>query len=442
MLVSIHKLWLTLALLLIANQSNAQVWSLQQCIDTAQANNKTLQINRNNVTLGEQRHKEAKANLIPTVTANADYKYFTNLPYQLLPLSAFNPTAPEGDFREAQFGVPHNINGNLQLSMPLYNPNVYGAIQNAQIATEIAELQLQKTEEQLIFEISNFYYNAQILQNQKAFIESNIQNSKLLHSNIQLLNNQLLATGNDVNKIKLQIAQLTTQKETVESKLQQILNGLKYMIGIPLDYPLEIEGEVKYKESSNHLSTVTLDLQIIKKQNTLLLSELNTLNKSRYLPSVNLFATYGTTGFGYDKQPNSFLNFYPIGFAGLQVSYPLFNGTANQRKINQKNIELQTSELQYSLISEQTSMQIKNVTLQLYAAKSSVETTSQQITLAQSVYEQTLLQQKQGIANLTDVLLADNALREAQQTYLSAVVDYLKADLDLKRLTNQLRNNN
>jgi hypothetical protein len=35
-----------------------------------------------------------------------------------------------------------------------------------------------------------------------------------------------------------------------------------------------------------------------------------------------------------------FLNFYPIGFAGIQLSYPLFNGTVTQRKINQKKLEI------------------------------------------------------------------------------------------------------
>jgi outer membrane protein TolC len=442
-LVSIHKHKIILILSLLSiTSAQAQVWTLQQCIDTAQLNNKTLQINRNNIALAEQRHKEAKANLIPKVTANTDYKYFTNLPYQLMPLSTFNPAAPEGEFREAQFGVPHHINANLQLSMPLYNPNIYGAIQNTKIATEIAELQSQKTEEQVFFEISNLYYNAQILHSQKEFAERNIQNSELLLSNIQLLNEQLLATKNDVNKIRLQIAQLTTQKENLESKLKQVLNGLKHMMGLAPEYSLIVETDIQYEERWNHSGTTTFDLLIIQKQNTLLLSELSTLNKSRFLPAVNLFANYGTTGFGYDKQPNSFLNFYPIGFAGLQVSYPLFNGTITQRKINQKNIELQNNELQYSLMSEQTAMQIKNTILQLNAAKSSVETILQQIELAQLVYAQTVLQQKQGVANLTDVLLADNALREAQQSYHGAVVDYLKADLELKKLTNQLSTKN
>ena len=65
-----------------------------------------------------------------------------------------------------------------------------------------------------------------------------------------------------------------------------------------------------------------------------------------------------------------------------------------------------------------------------------------QIKLSQTVYEQTILQQKQGTANLTDILLADNSLRESQQNYLSAVIDYLKANLELKKLTGNFSNNN
>jgi OMF family outer membrane factor len=159
-LVNIHKQKLLLLLLLTGvNAAQAQVWTIQQCIDTAQVHNKNLQMSRNNIAIGEQKEKEAIANLIPKVTVNADYKYFTNLPYQLMPLSTFNPTAPEGQFKEAQFGVPHNINANLQLSMPLYNPQVYGAIQTTEIASELTKLQYQKNEEQIYFEISNLYYN-------------------------------------------------------------------------------------------------------------------------------------------------------------------------------------------------------------------------------------------------------------------------------------------
>ena len=442
-LVNIHIQKLLLLFLLIGvHTAQAQVWTLQQCIDTAQVHNKNLQMSRNNVAIGEQREKEAKANLIPKVTANTDYKYFTNLPYQLMPLSTFNPTAPEGQFKEAQFGVPHNIYANLQLSMPLYSPQVYGAIQTTKIASELTDLQYQRTEEQIYFEISNLYYNGQILHHQLTFIDSNLINAELLLKNMQLLNEQLLAKGTDVSKVKLQVSQLTTQKENISSKYEQVLNALKFAIGISIEQNLQIEANIQYQNTNEYTPSSTLDIRIIKTQNRLLSSELNTLNKSRYLPSLNLIGMYGTTGFGYNGQPTSFLDFYPIGFAGIQISYPLFNGTVTQRKINQKRIEFQNNELQFSLLTEQNNMQVENAKLQRKIDQQTAETTTKQIQLAETIYEQTVLQQKQGTANLTDVLLADNALREAQQTYLSAVIDYLKADLELKKLTGNISKKN
>lgn len=438
-LVNIHKQTVFLLFFLIGvYSSQAQVSTLQQCIDTAQIYNKNLQMSRNNMAIGEQKKNEAKANLIPKVTANADYKYFTNLPYQLMPLSTFNPTAPEGQFKEAQFGVPHNINANLQLSMPLYNPQVYGAIQTTKIASDLTELQYLKTEEQIFFEISNLYYNAQILHNQLAFIDSNFVNAERLLKNMQLLNEQLLAKGTDVSKVKLQVAQLTTQKLSIKSKYEQVLNMLKFNMGISIEQNLQIEPNIQYQTANEYTPSSILDIRIIKTQNRLLLSELSTLNKSRFLPSINLIGMYGTTGFGYDKLPNDFLKFYPIGFAGIQLSYPLFNGTVTQRKINQKRFELHNNELQFGLFTEQNNMQVQNAKMQKEVAKKTVETTTEQIQLAQTIYEQTILQQKLGTASLTDVLLADNALREAQQTYLNAVIDYLKADLELKKLTGNI----
>lgn len=438
-LVNVHKPCSVLLLLVIGFQSvKAQVWSLQQCIDTAQVYNKKLQVNRNDIAIGEQREKEAKANLNPKVTANADYKYFTNLPYQLLPLNALNPAAPEGEFRAAQFGVPHNINLNLQLSMPLYNPQLYGAIQTTKIASEWIELQYQKLEEQIFFDISNLYYNAQILHHQLAFIDSNLINAERLFKNMQLLNEQLLVKGSDVSKVKLQVAQLTSQKEGVKSKYEQVLNALKFTIGLSLENNLQIETNILYENSFEYSSLSTLDFRMAIIKNRWLGLELNTLNKSRYLPSLNLFANFGTMGFGYNGKPNGFLDFYSIGFAGIQLSYPLFSGTVTERKINQKTLELKNNELQMGLINQQNYLQVENAKLQRKTAKNTVETLTEQIQLAQIIYEQTIVQQKLGTATLTDILLADNSLREAQQTYLSAVIDYLKADLELKKFTGNI----
>lgn len=440
MLVSARKLFVALLIFIGWNTVQAQeVWTLKQCVDTAQVHNKTLQINRNHISISEQREKEAKANLIPKVTANADYKYFMELPTQLMPMNALNPQAPEGQFRDLQFGVPHNINANVQLAMPLYNPQVYGAIKNTKIANELTQLKFQKSEEQVLYDITTLYYNAQILKHQLDFLESNLINTQKLWKNMKLLKEQLLAKGTDVSKVKLQAEQLSTQRENIYNKYISILNALKLNIGIPLERNITVVSDIEQHTFLENSTVNVLDLKIIKTQNKLLNSELSTLNKSRFLPSLNLMASYGTTGFGYDKTPNDFLKFYSVGFAGLQLTYPLFNGTVTQRKINQKKLEISNNELQAQLIGDKNKMEIENAIRQRHTAQQTVVNTENQIDLAQSIYEQTILQQKQGTATLTDVLLSDNALREAQQNYLSAVIDYLKVDLELKKLTGTIK---
>lgn len=443
MLVNIRKLIFFSIVLIGWNTVYTQeVWTLKQCIDTAQVHNKTLQINRNNISISVQRKKEAQANLIPKITANADYKYFMELPTQLMPLNALNPQVPEGAFRDLQFGVPHNINVNIQLAMPLYNPQVYGAIQNTKIANELTQLQYQKSEEQILYDITMLYYNAQILKHQLDFLETNLENANKLLKNLQLLKEQLLAKGTDVNKVQLQAEQLATQKENIYNKYISILNALKLNMGISLETEMSVESDILFQTTLDSHFQTTLDIQLIQTQNKFLNTELSTLNKSRFLPSLNLIASYGTTGFGYDKSPNDFLKFYPIGFTGLQLSYPLFNGTVTQRKINQKKLEISNNELQVKLMSDKNKMEIENSIRQKNIAQQTVWNTERLITLAQAIYNQSIIQQKQGTASLTEVLLADNALREAQQNYLSAAIDYLKADLELKKVSGQLLNKN
>ena len=438
MLVNTHKYLFTLLLLtVVVHILQAQTWTLQQCVDTALINNRSLLIARNQTDIGDQKHREAKANLIPKLTVNADYKYFTDLPTQLMPLSTFNPAAPEGQFKEAQFGVPHNMGATVQLSMPLYNPQVMGAIETTQLAKELTSLQYRKSEEQVWLEVTNLYYTAQIIDYQIHFLDSNIINNQRLVKNIQLLKEQQMAKGTDVNKVQLQLAQLHTQRATAASKYEQVLNALKFTMGISLERPVMIDTRIGYDTQDEYPLNNPIELQIAKMQQKMAAKELSNTRKSR-LPTLGLVASYGTAGFGYDKSPNDFLKFFPVGFAGIQLSYPLFTGTVTQHKINQKKVELKNSALQQNMAEEQNKMQIANASSQRAVALQSIGNTTAQIAQADNIYRQTLLQQQQGVASLADVLLADTALREAQQNHLSAVVDYLKADTELKKFTGSL----
>lgn len=437
-LVNIHTSKWLLAFIFISAVllGNSQTWTLQQCIDTALVHNNSLQISRNNIALGNEKQKEAKSNIIPKINLTSDYKYFVELPYQIMPMSAFG--GPEGEFKEIQFGVPHNINASVQASLPLYNPQIAGGIRNSKIASQITEIQYRKTEEELFFEISNLYYNAQILQHQLAFIDSNIVNTSKLLENLRLLHTQLMVKATDVSKVELQKEQLLTQQQLIKSNIDQVISALRFTMGLSADVDISVETDIRTNSLDAYSNLATTDEQLVNAQNRLLQSEMKTLKTSR-LPSLSAYGSYSQIGFGYNEKPNDFLNFHASGFVGVQLSVPLFGGMVTSRKISQKSLEIQNNTLQIGLINEQKNMQVENAIQQRNVAHRNITNGLSQISIAKTIYEQTLLQQTEGTAGLTEVLLADNALREAQQNYLTVMVTLLKTDLELKKLTGNLK---
>ncbi len=437
-LVNIHKfgfsLWLLAAGLPPATL-HSQAMTLQECVEIALTNNKNLQAARNNLQLGQLRKQEATSNLLPKVTASADYKFFTNLPYQLMPLSVFN--GPEGQYKEAQFGVPHNLGASVQLALPLYNPPIQAGIKGAEIAAEIGGLQVEKTEEQVIFEVTNLYYNARILQHQILFADSNLANAGRLLSTMQLLRQQGLAKGTDIGKIELQKVQLQSQRNQLEGKLAQVFNGLNFFMGRDLNTPLSIPNETETQSSGSYPVSPSVDIRIAQIRDRLLDNELDLLNKSK-LPTVSIVANYGLTSFGYFEQPDPFVKVFPIGFIGVQAAYPIWNKTTRLR-IAQKEVEIVGNRLQTEQLQAQSDLQLANAILQRGVAQANISTMQKQIELADSVYRQTLAQHQQGTATLADIILADNALREAQANDLNALVEYLKADLEWKRASGSLK---
>lgn len=440
MLVNTHILKLTLVLLILFSfQAQAQVktWTLQECLDTAMVQNKNIQLTKNQSEIALLKNQEAKAQLLPKLFLQGDYRYFTELPFQLMPQSAFG--GPEGVFREIQFGVPHNISTNLTFRMPLYDAQLMGGIKASQTYQELAYLQEGKTKEQVYLEVSNLYYNAQILKNKLAFIQQNLDNSRKLEKNTRLLYEQTIAQRTDWDKVLLQIQQLESAAHQVESQYETFLKALKFVMGLPLDTEMDIPFNIRISESEDWSTQKTLDELIQEKKQQISLQEIRTIRNSR-IPSLALYGNYGRTGFGFTGQPESFLNFYPVSFVGLQLNVPIFNGTVTHKKISQKKIELQNNQIQQELIVQQTDMLQQNALLQSQVAKSQLKTSQQQIQMAESVYQRMLLQQQEGLASLTEVLLADNALRDAQQIYLNAMVEYLKANLDIKKTSGNLLN--
>lgn len=428
------RIFLALILIQVSGILSAQTLSLEQCIDTALLYNRNIRLSQQDVYLANEKNKEIKGNLFPKLTGMADYRYYTDLPYQLMPAAAFG--GPEGTYKEVQFGVPQSLNANLQLTVPIFNPIALSAVKTTRIASEISEIQKMKTDEEVVLEVSNAYYNAQILLNQLAFMDSNMINThKLLQTTI-LLHQQQMAKGTDVDRLRLQLDQIVNQRETVFSQQQQVLNALKFLMGKPISDSIRVSITDNEMFQLDPQIQATTEMKLMEKKLQLNTAELKGLRHSK-LPSLGAYGAYGTTGFGNTGE-NSFFIFHPIGYVGAQLSIPLFNGTITKHKIAQKKIDIQKTTLQKELVSEKSKLDQITVEMQYTLANKNIVTVTDQIRLAKKIYITTVLQNKLGTATITDLLLADNSLREAQQNYIVALVNLRKAELEHKRVTGTL----
>ena len=441
MLVNIHTCFIKKVIILIviilfqvSEILTAQTLTLEQCIDTALIYNRNIKLAQQDLNNATEKNMEVKGNLLPKLNGMVDYRYYTDLPYQLMPADAFG--GPAGTYKEVQFGVPQSLNANLQLTVPIYNPTALGAIKATQIASELSEIQKIKTDEDVVLEVSNAYYNAQILLNQLAFLDSNIINTNKLLQTTTLLHQQQIAEGTDVDRLQLQLNQVANQRETVFSQQQQVLNALKFLMGKPISDTIQVSITENTLVQLDTQIQVTTDMKLIDKKIQFNYAELKGLRNSK-LPSLGAYGVYGTTGYG-NTGANSFFNFHPIGYVGTQLSIPLFNGTITKHKIVQKKIDIQKTNIQKELVSEKSKLDLINVEMQYALANQNITTVDDQIKLAKKIYNNTVLQNKQGMATITDLLLADNSLREAQQNYIVAMVNLRKAELEYKRVTGNL----
>jgi OMF family outer membrane factor len=426
---------LLVGIILMTNAAvNAQTLSLEQCIPIALQYNRNIKLSEQDIYLSNEKNKETKGNLFPKLNGMTDYRYYTDLPYQLMPAEAFG--GPAGTYKEVQFGVPQSLNANLQLTVPIYNPTALVAVKTTRIASELSEIQKIKTDEDVVMEVSNAYYNAQILLSQLAFLDSNMINTNKLLQTTTLLHQQQIAKGTDVDRLKLQLNQVANQRETAFSQHQQVLNVLKFLMGKPISDSIQVAITENTSIQLDSQIQATTDMKLIEKKLQFNYAELKGLRNSK-LPSLGAYGVYGTTGFG-NTGTNSFFNFHPIGYVGAQLSIPLFNGTITKHKIVQKKIDIQKTNIQKELVSEKSKLDLINAEMQYMLANHNIATVDDQIKLAKKIYNNTVLQNKQGMATITDLLMADNSLREAQQNYIVAMVNLRKAELEYKRVTGNL----
>lgn len=411
--------------------------SLQEAIkqalqNKAEAKKASLQIKK-----AEAKIDEARAGALPHVTATAGLTYNPIIQESLLEFG--------GQKIRAQLGQPWSSTASVQVQQAIFDQRVFTGLKAAKSTREFYILNAQLTNEQLIENVATAYYQVFVQEENLRTINESFTNTEKVRKVIKSLVDNGLAKKIDLDRTDVRLTNVSSSKQTIINGLELSKNALKFYMGIPIETDITLEQ--KEIQPRPELLASTLDvknrseIKVLEKNRELL--QYNKKATEAYLyPTVRLVGNYGwgATGakFPLTNGLNNGVLWSDYSAIGLNVNIPIFTGGSTKSKIAQAQMDIDDLDLDIENTQLSLNLDYKNAITNMENALINIESMENNVTLAEKVRADTESNYRYGLATLTEVLDADNALTQAKQNHANALLDYKQAEIKLIKAKGEL----
>lgn len=439
------SLFLVASMVALPSQAQEQenlIINLKKSIEIGLEQHPNVEMFKNNVRKAKQTKKEGLSAYLPQVNAEIGLEDNIKLPVQIIPAGTFGPGTPE---QEVAFGMKYNSTLVAQVNQTIYNQSYIQGIRAAKPHAELAELQKEKNDEDIIYDIATAYFQILVAKRQLSLLESNKVRLERILSVTTLQADQGVAKRIDIKQVNVNLNNVLAQIALIERNILLAENALKFNMGIPLNQNISIEDEDYWLDNKPSIKLYnefqvenSYDLQMMDKQIELL--DINSkMIRDQAFPSLSAFARYGASGFGQDLN-TAFDPLRDFSMVGLKLNWSIFTGLRRDAQYKMAKIEVDNARINKRFTEQALNLQFQNAEAQLIRAQTMIHTSESNMELAEEVYDNTSLQHREGLASLSDLLNAELAYREAQTNYITALLDYYLADLAVQKTNGTLKN--
>ncbi|HRI62551.1 MAG TPA: TolC family protein [Saprospiraceae bacterium] len=389
------------------------------------------------------RLKEARSAVYPQIEGNVIYEYAPVLPTQLMPGELFGMS--EGTYVPAQFGRPWQMTGALTVTQRIYDESMFRGIPAIDAGRSVSNLLVTRTEEDILFSTATVFYQTFQTEQLLRAVNANMEKFDALQrmAELQLANDYAIPT--DVKRIRVARTNLETQRQKLLTGISVLHQTLQYLCGVPFEQSLQLTEDMTNPaaDSLRWLSlkfepdSITEHLLILR---SLELNRIQTRSKwAERLPSLSAYATglYQT----WRDDANIFSSngtWYGAAAFGLKLDVPIFDGFSRNRKVNVLELEAQKLEEDRRLLDGAKALEFRQAREELQNSIRLLQYQSDNVALAREITDKLLLQYKEGVVSLTDLLNAQTAMSEAETNYWQQVFSYKLAVLKLLKATGKL----
>ena len=431
-------------LFIFSLQIFAQTYSIKQCIEYARKNNSNIKMANYDADVSEKVVNEQFGKALPQIDFSGSFDDKLKITTSILPGELIGKP---GTFVPVKMGTKYNVSAGLSLTQKIFDPSLWVGLKAARISKTMSEQNIQKTDEQTIYDVSSAYYTVLIIKKQLDNLKIILSASDRTLKSTELKYQNGLIKKIDVDKIKVSYNSINSQVQQTELSYKQALNNLKFYIGMPVDSSIVLEetlpdSAVSFEQTNNVQSYVEnrVDYQI-QKTNVNLYEADKQNNIAAYLPTLSFYANYNfqamRTEFDFFKSDKEW---YKNSAIGLELKIPIFSGFQRYSKVEQSQLNIEKALENLKLTEQAIKVELSNYYIQYRNAIDNIQTEKENLTLAESVYKNTQLEFTQGTGSSLDLVQTESSWRETQNNYFNKLLTLYIAKLDLEKSQGTLIN--
>lgn len=407
--------------------------TLRQAIDSALDSNHQIGLARTDLRVAEAKFKETEAIYWP----QAEFSYTalgSNNALNVFGFKLQQQSVQASDFDPVKLNEPGSYSDfttRLLVKQPLLNLDMIQARKVAKGQTAIYQLIQNRTAQAIGLQVELAYIQLQSTYEAEGVLQQAKKAADSLYTFIQNRVDEGLLQRSDALNVQVWQSSLLAQLAETKSGLLDLSDRLSLLMGVKggLLYgvePLpETEGTSSFPDS---LPAQRADLLAMEKAIDAS-DKMIQSTKMAFLPRINAFGSY-------QFNDNSALGMKSGSYlAGLQLTWDIFKGHQIRNKTRTQSLEQTRMKQELALRKEQGQVELDQVARQYTDALVSIHRQEAAIRFASESLRILLDRYEQGLANSTDVLLAQTQLSQQKLGRVQARARQAMAAAQLRFLT-------
>lgn len=429
-----------------------EAYSLRGCLEYAVQHNRNIKKSGYDKGKAYYAHQEVLGALMPQINGSANLNdnlkkakfVMPNFMNSMLPPGMQDPNASK--YMTVEMGTKYSANVGLSVNQQLLNFPLFNALKIAEVAERMAALGVESTEEDVIAQTATLFYAIQSTEYAVAQMSKSVELVEKMLKMMEVNHANGLVKKVDVDRLKVNLTNLLTQKSAIENAIEVQKNLLKLQMGMEMDTALTITP-MDLSIVEQMVSEVAI-LPFAPTQHTaykLLAEKLEMADLQKksatyeYLPTLSLIFNMQYNGVSDQFFRGQTNYWYPTSVIGLSLRIPIFSGLSRRAKVRESDFELKKAQEDMRILGQSLDMAHKNAILKLNDTQRTIALQKDNQALAEQVFEMAQNNYVLGVASMSDVLNASQSLIQAQMSYANALNECMKAYIDLKKASGEIK---